>query len=282
MTNQLSSTMATQTRVVDGLEIRYAESEEARDRTILMLSPWPESLYAFESIWPQLSEHSHLVAIDLPGFGHSERRDQLLSPSAMGEFLIRLLDAWRLDSPHVVGPDVGTGAALFAAARHPSRFTSLIVGNGATAFPLQVAGALKDLIEAPNLDSLRELDSRAIVAGALDGIDGYELPVEVREDYLQSYAGDRFVESTRYVRSYPHDLPVLGELLADIQTPVQLVAGIRDALVPRGNVEYLHARLPNSKLDILDAGHFLWEESAKQYAAIITDWVTGGYNGVGA
>jgi pimeloyl-ACP methyl ester carboxylesterase len=244
MTNQLSSTMATQTRVVDGLEIRYAESEEARDRTILMLSPWPESLYAFESIWPQLSEHSHLVAIDLPGFGHSERRDQLLSPSAMGEFLIRLLDAWRLDSPHVVGPDVGTGAALFAAARHPSRFTSLIVGNGATAFPLQVAGALKDLIE--------------------------------------SYAGDRFVESTRYVRSYPHDLPVLGELLADIQTPVQLVAGIRDALVPRGNVEYLHARLPNSKLDILDAGHFLWEESAKQYAAIITDWVTGGYNGVGA
>jgi pimeloyl-ACP methyl ester carboxylesterase len=268
------------TRTVDGLEIRFAESEAERDRTILMLNPWPESLYAYESLWAQLARHSHLVAVDLPGFGRSERRDALLSPSAMGEFLIRLVDAWGLESPHIVGPDIGTGAALFAAARHPGRFSSLVVGNGVSAFPLQVTGPLKDLIEAPDLEFLRALDSRVVVGGALDRIEGYELPADVREDYLQSYDGDRFVESAKYVRSYWHDLPILGELLAEIHTPVQLVAGSRDALVPQGNAEYLHARLPNSTLDILDTGHFLWEQGAQEYGTVITDWVTGGYRHV--
>jgi pimeloyl-ACP methyl ester carboxylesterase len=65
----------------------------------------------------------------------------------------------------------------------------------------------------------------------------------VREDYLTSYAGDGFVESMAYVRSYPSDLPVLAERLGDIRTPVQIIAGRHDALVPPSNAEFLHARL---------------------------------------
>ena len=58
------------------------------------------------------------------------------------------------------------------------------------------------------------------------------LPEAVREDYLSSYAGDRFVESMAYVRNYPNDLPILAERLGDIPTPVQIIAGRHDALVP--------------------------------------------------
>jgi pimeloyl-ACP methyl ester carboxylesterase len=43
------------------------------------------------------AEHAHLVAIDLPGFGHSERRNELLSPRAMGEFVMRVADAFGLE-----------------------------------------------------------------------------------------------------------------------------------------------------------------------------------------
>jgi pimeloyl-ACP methyl ester carboxylesterase len=74
-----------QFRTIDGLTIRFAESED-RDDHALLLSPWPESLLAFEQMWAALAEHMHLVAIDLPGFGHSQRCDALLSPRAMGEF----------------------------------------------------------------------------------------------------------------------------------------------------------------------------------------------------
>jgi pimeloyl-ACP methyl ester carboxylesterase len=260
-----------QFRVIDGLSIRFAESED-RDDHALLLSPWPESLLAFEPTWTRLAEHAHLVAVDLPGFGHSQRRDALLSPRAMGDFLVRVADAFGLEQPHVVGPDVGTACSLFAAASYPGRVRSLVVGSGGTAFPLQLGGVLKDWVDAPDLERYRSADPRQIVAGALTDIECYALPDFVRDDYLSSYEGDRFVESMRYVRTYPTDLPVLRDLLPQIQTPVQIIAGRRDPAVPPVNAEFLHERLPNSKLDIVDAGHFTWEDAADEYAALVTTW----------
>jgi pimeloyl-ACP methyl ester carboxylesterase len=42
----------------------------------------------------------------------------------------------------------------------------------------------------------------------------------------------------RYVRRYPEELPVLAELLPQITTPVTLINGRHDRVVPLANVEY--------------------------------------------
>jgi pimeloyl-ACP methyl ester carboxylesterase len=273
----LNGSIEPQFRTIDGLSIRFAESED-RDDQALLLSPWPESLFAYEPTWLRLAERTHLVAIDLPGFGHSQRRDALLSPRAMGAFVCRVADAFGLERPHVVGPDIGTAASLFAAASYPGRFRSLVVGSGGSAFPLQLGGVLKDWVESPDLERYRSADPREIVGAALAAdTERYALPDYVREDYLSSYDGDRFVESMRYVRTYPTELPILRDLLPEIQTPVLIIAGARDPAVPPVNAEFLHERLPNSKLDIIDAGHFTWEDGADQYAALVTSWWSGGY-----
>src|SRR5438128_5747382 len=157
-------------RVADGLQIRYAETGGSSSHRIVLTSPWPESLHAFRRVWPKLSKTAGLLAIDLPGFGRSERRTDLLSPLPMSEFIVRLLDEWEISEPHLVSPDVGTSAALFAAARYPGRFRSLVVGTGASAIPLQVGGLLKDIIEAPNIDVFRALKPDALVHGAIGGL----------------------------------------------------------------------------------------------------------------
>jgi pimeloyl-ACP methyl ester carboxylesterase len=265
--------MTTRRRKADGLMIRYADSEGGEDETVLLVNPWPESLFAWESIWSRLAETARLVAIDLPGFGQSEGRADLLSPQAMGTFLLGLIDEWELGHPHVVGPDVGTGAVLFAASEDLDRFPSAVVGSGGASFPLEVTGALKQIIEAPDLSGFQAIDGRDIVAGALEGIERHTLPEAVREDYLAAYAGDRFIESAAYVRSYPSDLPVLAERLGDIRTPVQIIAGRHDALVPPSNAEFLHERLADSKLDILDTGHFTWEDGADDYLDLARSWI---------
>jgi len=56
----------------------------------------------------------------------------------MSEFVIRVADAFGLENPHVVGPDIGTSAGLFAAASSPGRLRSLVVGSGGAAVPLQL------------------------------------------------------------------------------------------------------------------------------------------------
>src|SRR4029077_18221086 len=119
----LNTPIKMQFRVIDGLTVRFAQSQD-RDDHALLLSPWPESLLAFEPVWARLAEHAHLVAIDLPGVGHSQRDDALLSPRARGESVRRAAAAFGLARPHVIGPGIGTAASLFAAAAQPGRLRS--------------------------------------------------------------------------------------------------------------------------------------------------------------
>lgn len=269
--------METAIRRADGVKIRFAEAGQGGTETVLLTCPWPESLFAFREVWDRMAERFHLVAIDLPGFGRSEQRLDLLSPPAMGDFLLRLVTEWDLGPVHFVAPDVGTSAALWAAASDPDLVRSLAIGGGATAVPLQVSGTLKDIIEAPDMEGYRQIDSKDILGPVYDAIPGATPPPDVKDDYLESYAGDRFVESARYVRTYPAELPKLAEKLRSIQTPVQIVCGRDDPLVPTPNQEFLHERLPNNRMDLLPAGHFAWEEVPDLYAEVLINWLDGGY-----
>src|SRR5262249_15003518 len=260
-----AATMRVGFRTIDGVRIRYAESEGPAERTIVFTSPWPESVYAFSPVWPALHGAFRLFAVDLPGFGASERRDDLLSPQAMGAFLVRLIGECALGRPHLVGPDVGASAALFAATSSPGSVASVIVGGGGVAMPIELGEPLRGWVLDPDLDRFRSMDPGAVVSAALDTGAGHVFPTAIREDYLESYTGDRFVESMRYVRRYPDELPVLAQLLREISTPVLIFAGRRDRVVPIANAEFLAARLPHSRLATIDAGHFLWEEAPDEF-----------------
>jgi len=257
---------------VDGLSIRFAEGGNAGQDAIL-LSPWPESVYAFEQVWTRLAEDAHLIAIDPPGFGRSERREELMNPRAMGEFIVRIGDAFDLDHPHVVAPDIGTSSTLFAAAANPGYFRSLVIGSGGAAVPITVTGVLKDWVEATDLEPYRQFGGRAIVEIALGTIAGYTPSDEIREDYMVCYEGDRFADTIPYAQAYREQLPLLRDLLPGIKTPVRIVQGSDDQVVPPVNAEYLGDHLPHSRVDfIAGAGHFCWEEKPGEYAALVAQW----------
>jgi pimeloyl-ACP methyl ester carboxylesterase len=274
------SAITTYFRVCDGVRVRFADNKADSDVTVLMLAPWPESLWAFRRIWDRVSTVGRAVAIDMPGLGHSDGRPELIAPDASGAFLAGLIDEWGLGGAHIVGPDVGTAAALFLAARAPERVTSLTVGGGAVRFPIEAGGALKDIIEAPSLDVVRALDARTNIGYAVEAGARSDSEPEVHEDYVSAYDLGRFAESARFVRHYPEQNPVLRDLLPAIITPTQIVAGRDDDLVPWSNNQYLHDLLTNSEIHPLEAGHFAWEQAAEEYGSLVVDWVTGGYQRV--
>jgi pimeloyl-ACP methyl ester carboxylesterase len=270
MHTSLTTSLEPQVGTIHGLQIRYADGGGDCDQVVLLTSPWPESVYAFAPMWATLAEHARLFAVDLPGFGASERRDDLMSPREMGMFLVQLVAEAELGQVHIVAPDVGTAAALFAAAAHPERFATLTVGSGGVAVPLQLGEPLASWVLDPDLERYRRMDPRTIVNAAVDRIAG-GVPDEIRTDYLDCYEGDRFFESMRYVRSYPEELPALAALLPQIATPVTVINGRNDPVVLVANAEFLHARLPDSRVLIIDAGHFIWEEEPARYAAAILE-----------
>ena len=261
-------------RTIDGLNVRYATGGRSGEKVVLF-SPWPESIFAFFPIWDGLTKQFEVLAIDLPGFGRSEARDNLFAPQKMGEFIAKAIDAFGLTSVHAVGLDVGSPSVLFAALMRSDLFRSLIVGAGASMYPLVVDGILKSMIEA---EVLPPLDAVEVIGGFLGSIQGYAVPPFVREDYLASYAGDRLTRSAALVRAYPKDLAVLAPRLVSIEVPVAIVVGRNDPYGLARDAALLRERLPHARLDVLESGHCVWEERAPEFETIVTQWVSGGFN----
>jgi pimeloyl-ACP methyl ester carboxylesterase len=71
-------------------------------------------------------------------------------------------------------------------------------------------------------------------------------------------------------------VPTRGSQVGDRRAPRRR-PGSWDWAVPPSNHRYLHGRLSHSELDLVDAGHFTWEDAADQDAEIVAGWWTGGH-----
>jgi pimeloyl-ACP methyl ester carboxylesterase len=179
---------------------------------------------------------------------------------------------------HAVGPDVGTLALLFAAVKSPGLFESLVVGSGAASADLAGKG-LQDLIFAP-AGYFAAMEGGDLGAGFVTQSALNPTPEAVLEDYRLSSAGKRFDAAAAFVQAYPHDLPMLHALLPDVQTPVLVVAGSDDPIVPPPNGELLAKLLPRCKNELIKGGHLVWEDAPAAYAARLATWFGGEYRTV--
>jgi hypothetical protein len=55
MSAEAGSPISTYFRVCDGERVRFADNKADSDVTVLLLAPWPESLWAFRRIWHRVS-----------------------------------------------------------------------------------------------------------------------------------------------------------------------------------------------------------------------------------
>jgi pimeloyl-ACP methyl ester carboxylesterase len=270
--------MQTQFTSIDGLKIRFAAKSGNFKETLLLLSPLPESILAFQPMWEVLSEQFNLLAIDLPGFGRSESRKDLFSTREMAGFVLKVIEHFKLGATHILGPDIGTPIALFVAAKHPEMVKSIIISGGACVFPLLVTNVLKDIIEAPDLDAFKQLSVKDIIDGSLSEFKRYILPDKIREDYYASYEGGRLFESMEILRAYKTDIPELDSYIDHIEVPVQIIWGENDPIAPVENAHILHRRLRKNKLSVLNGqGHYTWEEGWTAYLPIVSQWLNGDY-----
>jgi pimeloyl-ACP methyl ester carboxylesterase len=172
---------------------------------------------------------------------------------------------------------VGTPACLFAAANHPGIFKSLVIGSGATDHT-DIRGILDQIVNAPSLEPFKNLTGEQFVRGAIENMKQYKLPDFALRDYLASYAGSRFFEAMAFVRDYPQSLPRLAKRLHEITVPCQITVGRNDPFVPVSNAKGLQKALPTNKLDVLDCGHFVWEDAASEYGKLACNFIQGGHS----
>jgi len=267
---------AVATAEIDGLSIRYAKAGTANGIPIVLTAPWPESIYSYHRLAPRLAEKHHIILIDLPGFGLSQSRPDVMAPETMGNFIVRLLKKFGISRTHAVALDVGTPAILFTASKQPELFESLVIGGGAMRTDL-AEGALKDLIFSTT-GYLSEIGA--------DGVKPYLeqaallTPAAIIGDFRAASSGHRLDEATQYVRGYIQDNPKLEPMISRIKTPTLIIAGKNDKIVPPVNGQFLADRLPNNRYILLDAEHRIWEEASKEFIETIDSWFDKDYRSI--
>src|SRR4029077_2922714 len=130
--NQRSNTMGKQTYHsinVDGLDVFYRQAGDAADRTLLLLHGFPASSHMFRDLIPLLSDRFHLVAPDLPGFGHTTlpSRDKFAYTfENLAKVIGRFTEVIRLNRFALYIFDYGAPTGLRIALANPDRITGII------------------------------------------------------------------------------------------------------------------------------------------------------------
>ncbi len=267
---------------VAGKKLRFARGGAQDGPVILLLCPLPQSIIAFDQIWPALTEGYRVVALDLPGFGGSEGGDEVMTFEAQSRILDEFIQQQGLEDLHIVGPDVGMPVALHYVIHRKHRAKSLIIGDGPAIVPSPNGSIINKAVDS----AFWRMVFRIAGAGAF--VEGgnrlacvnYQFSDEEVADYVASYKG-RIGPVTKWFQSYPQNLETIEPHLSEIEIPVKIFWGDLDMFLFVETGEKLHKRLKRSDLTIFKrCGHYSYQDARDEFAQMVLDWVGGGYRQV--
>ncbi|MBU9713759.1 alpha/beta fold hydrolase [Evansella tamaricis] len=230
---------------------------------ILLIHGFVSSTYTFNRLVPLLEKHFSIIAIDLPGFGRSEKSTSFVySFENYAKVVAECIDYFGLTDVYVVGHSMGGQIALYTAKYIPDKISKLVL--------LCSSGYLKKakklLVYSTYLPFfhlfVQQYIQRKDVEEYLKNV--FYNPSYITEDHKKHF-GKPLLEKNFYkslgrlLRYREGDLS--SDELKRIETPTLLLWGKEDRVVPMDVGEKLVKDLPNAKLKSFDyAGHLVTEE----------------------
>jgi pimeloyl-ACP methyl ester carboxylesterase len=111
-------------------QLRVIDRNPGGPAPVVLVHGYGSSTVSYRPILDELAVHHRVLAIDLPGFGRSDRRAGDYSPGALADVVAAVLDAKGIARAHVVGHSWGASVALAFALRHPDRLDRLVLISG--------------------------------------------------------------------------------------------------------------------------------------------------------
>lgn len=253
---------------VDGVRLHYLEQGQGNPILLLHGNGASAEDFAISGILDRLSIDHRVIAIDRPGFGHSERpsgRDW--SPERQADLMVNACQALGLDRPVVVGHSWGTLVALRMALDHPDAVGGLALLSGyftptprvdVPAFSIAAIPILGDVMRytiTPVLGWLmaplvyRRLFQPSPVSARWKS--RFSTGMALRPSQLHATAADtaRMIQGAAAIHARLHEL----------RLPMVIMAGTSDKIVDFDTQSAaLHGQVPNSALmPVEDAGHMV-------------------------
>jgi len=264
-----------------GLTLGYRDmgADTRHAPAVLLVHGWPTSSLIWRGVMPAIARTNRVVAIDLPGFGASDKpADGRYDFPDFEQAIDGLLDQLGIERVALAGHDLGGPIAVHWALARPGRVTALALLNTllypdfspevlrfvttlATPGPREEATSPEGLAEIMRLGTVEMPD---------------DLLAEVREPFAT--AADRLALARAGIGLSPREFAGLVPGLSTLDVPVRVVYGEQDRVLP--DVADTFARLardvPAAAITALPhCGHFLTVDDPDQVGKLLGEFFEG-------
>jgi pimeloyl-ACP methyl ester carboxylesterase len=230
-----------------------------------------------------LADERRVIAVDLPGFGESDKPlNAAYDAPYFAAAVTALLDSLEIESADLIGNSMGGRVALEVGLLYPERVSRMALLAPALAWlrdrrwrwllrgPLPKLGLIQP---APRV--ITEPIIRSLVPGGRDGWSAAGV-----DEFLRSYLTPRgrvaFYEAARNIYlDEPHGQEGLWTRLAALEPETLFVWGRRDQLVPIGFRKHVERALPAARHLELDCGHVPQLEASEATHGAISRFLAG-------
>ncbi len=251
----------------EGVNSFYLEAGERGAPPVVLLHGLGATCASFlPTLW-DLSRDHHVIAVDLPGFGESDKPVRPLHAPYYARWLEAFLDALAIDRAHLVGNSMGGRIALEMGLRYPSRVRKLGLLAPSLAWrryrmAVGLVRLLRPELALMPLPMLHMLAVRSLRAM-------FAVPDRVSDAAMNAAADEfvRFFANPRgrialfhAMREIYLDRPDGGDgfwsRLPTLSEPALFIFGDRDRLVPRAFVKHVRRAAPNATIEVFEScGH---------------------------
>lgn len=240
---------------LDGARVRYLD--EGQGPPVVLIHGFASSLDAWATVTPRLVKEHRVIALDLKGFGWTDRPDGDYSPRAQAQLVLQLLDRLGVERAAVVAHSWGSSVALALALMAPDRVSRIALYDAwvyeeqlPTTFLWARAGGMGEVLfgmfytELPDEKvALAFHDERYVTEELVETVEDQIARPGTTAAALAAVRGQRFEEMQKRYR--------------EIEQPVLLLWGREDRVTPLEYGERLSLDLPHADLKVYpQCGHF--------------------------
>lgn len=265
---------------VDGATVHYQEFGDASRPTLLLIHGYTSSTYVWHLAAPSLADEDfHVIAVDLLGFGYSEKPASFdYSIASQARMISRFMNCLGIGRATLVGSSYGGAVAATLALDYAERVEKLVLVDAVINDEVKNSRILKlaaipifgDVVSPFLLDSKRFFRRRMRSTLAPEN---HHLITDERVESVARPLGAANAHRSVLATARRWDANRIEADASFIAQPTLIVWGENDRIIPVSNGEKLHEAILHSRLVVFNnCGHVPQEEAPKKFVRVVSDF----------